>query len=42
VPFGPQRHSYDEEDRRIMEAVARHVLAIAEGTVGESNEVSLR
>jgi integrase len=36
------RHGYDEEDRRIMEAVARHVLAIAEGTVEESNVVSLR
>ena len=26
------RHSYEEEDQRIMAAVARHVLSIVEGT----------
>ena len=35
------RHSYEKEDRRIMAAVARHVLSIVEGT-GTSNVVSLR
>ena len=35
------RHSYEEEDRRIMAAVARHFLSIVEGT-GISNVVSLR
>ena len=34
------RHSYDAEDRRIMGAVAAHIIAIAEGT--ESNVVRLR
>jgi ligand-binding sensor domain-containing protein len=35
------RHSYEEEDKRIMAAVARHVLSVVEGT-RESNVVSLR
>jgi integrase len=35
------RHGYAEEDRRIMAAVARHVLAIVEGTE-TSNVVNLR
>jgi integrase len=35
------RHGYAEEDRRIMDAVARHVLLLVEGT-GTSNVVSLR
>ena len=36
------RHGYqEEEDRRIMAAVARHVLGLVEGT-GTSNVVSLR
>jgi hypothetical protein len=35
------RHGYAEEDRRIMAAVARHVLSLVEGT-GTSNVVSLR
>ena len=33
------RHSYEEEDERIMAAVARHVLSIVEGT-RESNVVA--
>ena len=36
------RHSYAEEDRRIMAAVARHVIEIVEGTAGVSNVMSLR
>ena len=35
------RHGYAEEDRRIMSAVARHVLSLVEGT-GTSNVISLR
>jgi integrase len=35
------RHGYAEEDRRIMAAVARHILSVVEGT-GTSNVVSLR
>ena len=35
------RHGYADEDKRIMAAVARHVLSIVEGT-GTSNVVSLR
>jgi integrase len=35
------RHGYAEEDKRIMSAVARHILGIIEGT-GTSNVVSLR
>jgi integrase len=35
------RHGYAEEDRRIMAAVARHVLSLAEGTE-TSNVISLR
>jgi hypothetical protein len=35
------RHSYADEDRRIMAAVARHVLEIAEGREA-SNVVNLR
>jgi integrase len=35
------RHSYEDEDKRIMAAVARHVLSLVEGT-GASNVVSLR
>ena len=34
------RHGYADEDKRIMAAVARHVLGIVEG--GTSNVVSLR
>ena len=36
-----QHHGYAEEDKRIMAAVARHVLSVVEGT-GTSNVVSLR
>ena len=35
------RHGYADEDKRIMAAVARHVLSLVEGT-GTSNVVSLR
>jgi integrase len=35
------RHSYEEEDRRIMAAVARHLIGLVEGTAA-SNVVSLR
>ena len=35
------RHSYEKEDRRIMAAIARHVLSLIEPT-GESNVVPLR
>jgi hypothetical protein len=35
------RHGYTEEDKRIMVAVARHVLRLVEGTE-TSNVVSLR
>jgi hypothetical protein len=35
------RHGYAEEDRRIMETVARHVLGLVKGTE-TSNVVSLR
>jgi integrase len=35
------RHSYEDEDRRIMAAVARQILSIVEGT-GATNVVSLR
>ena len=35
------RHGYAEEDRRIMAAVARHILSVVEGT-GTGNVVSLR
>jgi integrase len=35
------RHGYAEEDKRIMSAVARHLLGVVEGT-GTSNVVSLR
>ena len=39
------RHSYEEEDQRIMTAVARHVLSVVEGTEDQQRgrlEVSLR
>ena len=36
------RYSYDDEDRRIMESVARHLVGIAEGTAGKSNVIKLR
>jgi hypothetical protein len=35
------RHGYAKEDKRIMSAVARHVLSVVEGTA-TSNVVSLR
>ena len=35
------RHGYDEEDKRIMAAVARHVFSLVEGTT-TSNVVALR
>jgi hypothetical protein len=35
------RHSYEKEDRRIMAAVARHILSIVEGKE-TSNVVALR
>ena len=35
------RHGYADEDRRIMAAVARHVLGLVEGTA-VGNVVSLR
>ena len=35
------RHGYADEDKRIMSAVARHVLSLVEGT-GTSNVISLR
>ncbi len=35
------RHGYEDEDKRIMAAVARHVLSLVEET-GTSNVVSLR
>ena len=35
------RHGYEDEDRRIMRSVARHVLTLVEGT-GTSNVVALR
>jgi hypothetical protein len=35
------RHGYADEDKRILAAIARHVLSIVEGT-GTSNVVSLR
>ena len=35
------RHGYETEDRRIMAAVARHILALVEGC-GKSNVVTLR
>jgi hypothetical protein len=35
------RHGYADEDKRIMSAVARHVLEIAEGRAA-GNVVSLR
>ena len=35
------RHGYEEEDRRIMAAVARHILSLVEGS-GKSNVVALR
>ena len=35
------RHGYADEDKRIMAAVARHVLSIVEGTE-TSNVVALR
>ena len=35
------RHGYADEDRRIMAAVARHVLGVVGGT-GATNVVSLR
>jgi hypothetical protein len=35
------RWGYAEEDRRIMAAVGRHILALVEGT-GTSNVVALR
>ena len=35
------RHGYAEEDRRIMAAVARHVIGLVEGTE-TSNVISLR
>ena len=35
------RHGYQEEDRRIMAAVARHVLSLVEGT-GTGNVIRLR
>jgi integrase len=36
------RHSYADEDKRIMNAVAQQILEIAEGTAGKSNVVKLR
>jgi integrase len=30
------RHSYAKEDQRIMESVSRHIVAIVEGTEGDS------
>jgi len=36
------RHGYADEDRRIMSAVARHVLEIATGVAGTGNVVKLR
>src|SRR5262245_38415470 len=38
---GYDRHGYTQEDRRIMNAVARHVLLLVEGT-GTSNVAGLR
>jgi hypothetical protein len=35
------RHSYADEDRRIMAAVARHVSSLVEG-LGNTNVVALR
>ena len=35
------RHGYADEDKRIMAAVARHVLSLVEGTK-TSNVISLR
>jgi hypothetical protein len=35
------RHSYADEDRRIMAAVARHVASVVEGKAA-SNVVALR
>ena len=35
------RHGYQDEDKRIMAAVARHLLDLIEGA-GASNVVSLR
>ena len=35
------RHGYQEEDKRIMAAVARHVISLVEGTQ-TSNVISLR
>ena len=35
------RHGYETEDRRIMTAVARHILSLVEG-IETSNVVSLR
>jgi integrase len=36
------RHGYGDEDRRIMEAVAAHLVGIAEGTGAPDNVVKLR
>ena len=36
------RHGYADEDKRIMAAVARHMLEIATGVAGTGNVVRLR
>jgi integrase len=36
------RHEYSEENRRVMEAVASHILALAEGRQGAGNVVRLK
>jgi integrase len=36
------RHHYADENRRIMEAVAAHVLALAEGRMAASNVIAIR
>ena len=36
------RHSYRDEDRRAVDAVARHIIAIVEGTTATENVVRLR
>jgi integrase len=36
------RHHYSEEDKRIMEAVASHLLTLAEGRPSNDNVVALR